>query len=124
MLRVELPDSFRCQPGHFVAQVVGESMNKRIPSGSWCLFKANPVGSRNGKIVLAQHGDIHDPDTGAQYTIKRYESSKVADDTEQWKHSKILLKPETTEPGYRALEFDESVAGGLVVLAEFVAVIG
>src|SRR5690606_27099784 len=74
---VALPDSFRCQPGLFVAQVVGESMNKRIPNGAWCLFKANPVGSRNGKIVLAQHRDIRDPDTGARYTIKRYESTKI-----------------------------------------------
>lgn len=121
---VELPDSFRCQPGLFVAQVAGESMNKRIPNGAWCLFKANPVGSRNGKIVLAQHRDIRDPDTGAQYTIKRYQSAKVGDDTGQWRHSKILLKPETSEFGYQTLEFDESVAGDLVVLAEFVAVIG
>ncbi len=121
---VELPDSFRCQPGHFVAQVVGESMNKRIPNGAWCLFRANPVGSRNGKIVLAQHRDIRDADTGAQYTIKRYESAKIADDGGQWRHSRILLKPETTEPGYRAMEFDDAVAGDLVVLAEFIAVIG
>ncbi len=121
---VELPDSFRYQSGQFVAQVVGESMNKRIPNGAWCLFKVNPVGSRNGKIVLVQHRDIRDPDTGAQYTIKRYESEKVVDDTEQWRHSKIFLKPETTESGYRALEFDTPVASDLVVLAEFVAVIG
>jgi DUF2075 family protein len=121
---VALPDPFRYQPGLFVAQVVGESMNKRIPNGAWCLFKANPVGSRNGKIVLARHRDIRDPDTGARYTIKRYESAKVEDDTGQWKHSKILLKPETTEFGYRSLEFDESAAGDLAVLAEFVAVIG
>lgn len=121
---VALPDSFRYQSGLFVAQVVGESMNKRIPNGAWCLFKANPVGSRNGKIVLAQHRDIRDPDTGARYTIKRYESAKVEGDTGQWRHSKILLKPETTEFGYRSLEFDESAAGDLAVLAEFVAVIG
>lgn len=121
---VALPDSFRYQPGLFVAQVVGESMNKRIPNGAWCLFKANPVGSRNGKIVLAQHREIRDPDTGARYTIKRYQSAKDEDDNGQWRHSKILLKPETTEFGYKALEFDESMAGDLVVLAEYVAVIG
>lgn len=121
---VALPDSFRYQQGLFVAQVVGDSMNKRIPNGSWCLFKANPVGSRNGKIVLAQHRDIRDPDTGARYTIKRYESAKVEDDAGQWQHSRIWLRPETTEFGYKTLEFDESMAGDLVVLAEFVAVIG
>ena len=45
---VELPDVFRPQQGLFVSQVVGESMNRRIPNGSWCLFKANPAGTRQG----------------------------------------------------------------------------
>jgi uncharacterized protein len=44
---VALPDWVRPQPGLFVAQVVGESMNRRIPSGSWCLFRANPGGTRS-----------------------------------------------------------------------------
>ena len=52
---VELPDSFKPQQGHFVTRVVGDSMNKRIPNGSWCLFKSNPGGSRNGKVVIVQH---------------------------------------------------------------------
>ena len=44
---VELPSSFRPQPGLFVTRVVGESMNRRIPNGSWCLFRSNPAGSRH-----------------------------------------------------------------------------
>ena len=49
---VELPDTFLTKKGMFVMQVIGESMNKRIPNGSWCLFKSNPSGTRNSKIVL------------------------------------------------------------------------
>ena len=45
---VELPDVFRCDEGLFVAQVVGESMNRRIPNGSWCLFRQFPAGTRQG----------------------------------------------------------------------------
>src|SRR5690606_3764398 len=71
---VELPEHIRVTEGCFVAQVVGESMNRRIPSGSWCLFKTNPGGSREGKIVLVQHRDIQDQDTGGQFTIKEYHS--------------------------------------------------
>jgi len=74
---VELPDSFRPQPGHFVARVVGESMNKRIPNGAWCLFKQDQGGSRNNKIVVVLHLDIQDVDTGASYAVKRYSSEKV-----------------------------------------------
>lgn len=52
---VQLPEGFAAAPGLFVAQVIGESMNRRIPNGTWCLFRAHPGGSRQGKIVLVQH---------------------------------------------------------------------
>ncbi len=120
---VELPDSFRLQKGHFVARVVGESMNKRIPNGSWCLFKANPGGSRNSKVVLVQHRDIQDQDTGAAYTVKLYSSEKTASGDE-WQHAKIVLKPDSYTEGYRNLEFDEDLQQELRVIGEFVAVIG
>lgn len=55
---VELLDVFRPRRGLFVIQVDGESMNRRIPSGSWCLFKEIPAGSRQGKIVLVRHREI------------------------------------------------------------------
>ena len=120
---VELPDSFRPQPGHFVAKVVGESMNKRIPNGAWCLFKQDQGGSRNGKIVVVQHRDIQDQDTGASYTVKRYSSEKTANGDE-WLHSQIVLKPETYVDGYEVLVFEDEVAGELRVIGEFVTVVG
>ena len=120
---VELPDSFRPQEGHFVTRVVGDSMNKRIPNGAWCLFKANPGGSRNNKIVLVQHRDIQDQDTGASFTVKLYSSEKTAAGDE-WRHSKIVLKPDSNLDGYRNLEFDADSEGELNVIGEFVAVIG
>jgi phage repressor protein C with HTH and peptisase S24 domain len=67
---VQLPDHINTTQGMFVNRVVGESMNKRIINGSWCLFKANPGGSRNGKIVLVQHCEIEDPEYGGAYTVK------------------------------------------------------
>ena len=68
---VELPDSFRTKRGQFVARVVGESMNKRIPNGSWCLFRLNPGGTRQGKVLLVQHRNIDDP-IPAAITPSRY----------------------------------------------------
>ncbi|MFK5949380.1 MAG: S24 family peptidase, partial [Methylococcales bacterium] len=120
---VELPDSFRPQPGHFVARVVGDSMNKRIPNGAWCLFKQDQGGSRNNKIVVVQHRDIQDADTGGSYTVKRYSSEKVQEGDE-WMHSRIVLKPESYMDGYEDLVFDGDEAGELRVVGEFVAVIG
>ena len=119
---VELPDSFRPQPGHFVTRVIGESMNKRIPNGAWCLFKANPGGSRNNKIVIVQHQDIQDQDTGASYTVKLYSSRKVSCGDE-WRHSKIVLRPYSNNKGYDELVFDNESAGKLRVIGEFVAVL-
>lgn len=119
---VELPDSFRPQPGHFVTRVIGESMNKRIPNGAWCLFKANPGGSRNNKIVIVQHQDIQDQDTGASYTVKLYTSNKISHG-DQWRHSKIVLQPDSNKEGYHELVFDNESVGKLRVIGEFVAVL-
>jgi len=120
---VELPDSFRPQQGHFVTRVVGESMNRRIPNGAWCLFKANPGGSRNNKIVIVQHRDIQDQDTGTSFTVKQYCSEKVSN-ADGWRHSKIILQPDSNMEEYEDLVFDDESAGELNVVGEFVAVIG
>ena len=121
---VELPDSFRTKPGQFVARVVGESMNRRIPNGSWCLFNLKPAGTRQGKVVLVQHRNIEDPDTGGQYTVKLYESEKIIGEEEDWQHSRITLKPDSTESIYQPMVFVEESVEELVVIAEMVAVIG
>jgi uncharacterized protein len=121
---VELPDTFRPQMGLFVAQVIGESMNRRIPNGAWCLFKLNPGGTRQGKIVLVQHRDIHDPETGGHYTVKFYESEKQVNDDGSWVHSRIRLSPLTTAFGYEVMEFEGKSAGELTVIAELIAVLG
>jgi uncharacterized protein len=120
---VELPDSFRIRSGQFVARVVGESMNKRIPNGAWCLFSLNPVGTRQGKTVLVQHRDIEDPDMGGHYTLKIYESEKQAGEHGGWRHSRITLKPNSTDPSYKPIFLQPESADDIKVIAEFVAVL-
>jgi len=120
---VELPDSFRIRSGQFVAKVVGESMNKRIPNGAWCLFSLNPVGTRQGKTVLVQHRDIEDPDMGGHYTLKIYESEKQAGKHGGWRHSRITLKPNSTDPSYKPIVLQPESADDIKVIAEFVAVL-
>jgi uncharacterized protein len=121
---IELPNAFRPQKGMFVAQVVGESMNRRIPNGAWCLFRLHPKGTRQGKVVLVQHREIQDADTGGHYTIKVYESEMIDEENGTWKHKQIILKPDTTAKGYEAIPLSEKDAEDLKVIAELVAVIG
>jgi hypothetical protein len=121
---VELPDVFRPRRDLFVIQVVGESMNRRIPNGSWCLFKKIPAGSRQGKVVLVQHREISDTDTGGHYTVKVYESKKEVLPDGTWHHESIILRPETTAQGYEPIVLDESQSEKLQVIGEFVAVLG
>ena len=118
---VELPDHIKPCEDHFVAQVVGDSMNRKIPNGTWCLFRKNPAGSRIGKVVIAQHHSIYDEDHGGEYTIKRYFSEKVPSDDGGWRHSKIMLKPESTLPGYEGIELSEQDAQEMKIIAEYVS---
>ena len=120
---VELPEWIKPQPGLFVAQVVGESMNKRIANGAWCLFRANPQGTRNGKIVVVQHRSISDPETGGSYTIKRYRSEKVVDTDGGWRHEQIELAPESDREGFESIKIEAGVADGLAVAAEWLMVL-
>lgn len=120
---VKLPDIFRPQRGLFVAQVVGESMNRRIPNGAWCLFRMNPVGTRQGKVVVVQHRSIHDPDLGGSYTVKVYQSEKDVAADGGWRHARITLKPDSTDASYTDLEFDLETSEGLSVVAELISVL-
>ncbi|HKT31160.1 MAG TPA: DNA/RNA helicase domain-containing protein [Gammaproteobacteria bacterium] len=119
----ELPDAFRVLPGLFIAQVVGESMNRVIPNGSWCLFRANPPGSRNGKIVLVESRGIADPEHGGSYTLKRYRSWKNVSPDDTWEHSRIELMPESFESRFAPIVLDGEKAGELRVIAEYVAIL-
>jgi hypothetical protein len=121
---VTLPDWVRPQPGLFVAQVVGESMNRRIPNGAWCLFRANPAGPREGKVVVAQHRSIDDPETGGRYTIKVYTSEKVPADEGEWRHRRITLRPDSDQPGFEPIVIELGKDDeGLEVVAEMLTVL-
>jgi DUF2075 family protein len=100
---VVLPDWIRPQPGLFVAQVVGESMNRRIRNGAWCLFRANPAGTREGKVVVAEHRNIEDPDLGGRYTVKVYSSEKIAAEDTGWTHRRIILRPDSDRDGFEPI---------------------
>lgn len=120
---VELPQDFRPRPGLFVAQVVGESMNRRVPSGAWCLFRKLEGGTKQGKVVLAEHREISDADTGTHVTLKVYHSDKQTSEEGEWHHQRISLRPDSTDPGYKTLVFEGERLSDLRIFAELVAVL-
>jgi type III restriction enzyme len=105
----------------FVCRALGRSMEPTIHDGDFLVFRREPVGTRQGKIVLAKYRGPADPDTGAAFTVKRYSSEKRADPDGGWRHSRILLSP--LNPEYDVLEIPEAQAEDFKILAEFVAVL-
>jgi uncharacterized protein len=119
---IELPANVTAKNGYFVCKVIGESMNKKIPNGSYCLFSKYEGGSRNGKIVLVELYDKQDSESGSRYTIKEYNSKKIIDEN-QWNHLSITLKPMSDDSKYEPIELSGDEINGLGVVGIFVCVL-
>jgi len=118
---VELPVNISAKKGYFICKVVGESMNKKIPNGSYCLFKEDEGGTRNGAIVLVQSRHFEDSEFGSGYTIKEYNSKwKLSDER---KHELIVLKPLSTNADYSEIKLTEDELNDFKVVGIFVKVI-
>jgi SOS-response transcriptional repressor LexA len=119
---IELPPPYRNSENYFICKVVGESMNKVIPNNSYCLFEKYSGGTREGKIVLAQHSSIQDAEFGSGLTVKFYHSEKEVTD-ELWRHKTILLKPSSDDKNFKNLELEEDALKEFKVLGIFVKVL-
>ncbi len=86
-------------------------------------MRTNPAGTRQGKVVLAEHRDIQDPELGGRYTVKVYESEKGPDDEGGWTHQVVRLKPDSTEPGFEPIVLRGLDDGELRIVAELVDVL-
>lgn len=102
----ELPMQVSPKKGYFIAQVIGESMNKKVPNNSYCLFKEYTAGSRNGEIVLAECSNIQDGDYSSGYTIKEYSSIKSFTE-DGFHHESIVLKPLSYDDSFEDIVLSE-----------------
>jgi phage repressor protein C with HTH and peptisase S24 domain len=110
---VEVPAAMQhLGPDMFVAEIVGQSMEPMIPDGSLCVFRAGVVGSRAGRLVLAEDREAN------AYAVKRYKSEKSKD--EEWRHERIRL--ESLNPGYPSWDLNPDEER-YRILAEFVRVL-
>lgn len=119
---IELPFNTSVKEGYFVCKVVGESMNKVIPNGSYCLFQKDIGGSREGKIVLVESTDMQDLDFGSGYTVKEYHSKKNIS-AESWLHESITLKPLSFELEYENIVLDSENLVDFSVKGIFISVL-
>lgn len=106
----------------FVARVLGRSMEPKIPSGSWCLFRECPAGSREGRIVLLQFHSMSDPEGGGRYTVKKYHSDRIVTE-DGWSHQRIELRPLNPDPKFQPIPITATEAPELIVVGEFVATV-
>ena len=105
----------------FVVQAKGNSMEPTIHDGDYCVFRANPVGSRQGKIVLTQHINFYDGDNVGNYSIKTYTSLKKYSETGEWEHEKIVLEPKNKD--YKSISIDNVDCNEFKVIGEFIGII-
>ena len=117
---VEVGSGRRLRSGMFVAKIEGHSMEPAVPHGAYGLFRAPVEGTRQGKTVLVQLRDSVDPETGARYTLKRYESRKIQDG-DSWRHEEITLRP--ANPEFEPIVLTCGDEGEVEVVAELVEVI-
>ena len=114
-------DGVKLTPGMFVAQVIGHSMEPLVPSGSYCLFRPVPGGTKEGRKLLIWHSALTDDESGGQYTFKVYHSEKSSDPDESGENTRIVLKP--LNPAFQPIVIDESDEQSVRAIAEFVRVL-
>ncbi len=112
---IETPEDLRLSTDMFVAQIAGHSMEPLIPDGSLCVFRYGVVGSRTGRLVLAEERAAGGSD---RYAVKRYHRDATRADTITLESLNPDYPNWTLEPG---LDQDDE---RYRILAEFVRVIG
>ncbi len=105
----------------FVVKASGNSMEPKIHDGDYCVFRANPAGSREGKIVLVQNHVVYDPEYGGSYSIKQYASEKHFNSDGTWHHSEIQLKP--LNPNYNPIVLNEADSDSFRIIGEFLGIV-
>ena len=112
------------RPGMFVAQMVGHAMEPQITDGAYCLFERQRderAHALQGRIVLAQHHDIYDPETGGNYTIRRYAQEQRSGTSRSRPTRSVRLLP--LHPAYGPIVLDNVPTDERHVIATFLTVL-
>lgn len=112
---IEGPEDLRLATDMFVAEIAGHSMEPLIPDGSLCVFRYGVVGSRTGRLVLAEQLDAVG---NHRYAVKRYRSDII--------QGEKRIRLESLNPEYPSWDLDpdpDSDEAKYRILAEFVRVL-
>jgi hypothetical protein len=96
-------------------------MEPLIPDDALCLFRRNPTGTRQGRVVLVQDRRIVDPETGGSFTVKRYRRMTEITDEPSREGVVVHLLPENQD--YTPIILANVPEGDVAVVAEFVEVL-
>ena len=89
------------------------------------MWRANPEGSRNNAVVIAELPEADIDETGklGRYTVKVYHSEKVADGEGSWRHARVTLKPDSSDSSFKPRVLENLNDGDLRIVAELVEVL-
>jgi hypothetical protein len=119
-----VPPGRALRPGMFVMQMIGHAMEPQIPDGACCLFERQRderAHALQGRIVLAQHRNIYDPETGGNYTIRRYTQEQGSGASRSHPTRSIRLLP--LHPAYAPIILDNVPTHEPHVIATFLTVL-
>jgi SOS-response transcriptional repressor LexA len=105
----------------FIVQAVGYSMEPKINDGDYCLFQRYQGGSREGKIILAEHHGSVDTDYEGSYSIKKYHSTKRYNEFGEWEHESVELHP--LNRAYDPIILSPDEIEDFCIIGEFVKVV-
>ncbi|MFA5167403.1 MAG: DNA/RNA helicase domain-containing protein [Candidatus Omnitrophota bacterium] len=119
---IKVSEMGRLNRNMFVVRAAGKSMTPVICDGDYCVFQAPVVGTRNNKLVLVQHRGISDPETGGQYTIKKYTSKKTFKEDGSWSHEEISLN--SLNADFKTIVIKNPEEQEFIVIGELMGIIG
>ena len=65
---------------------------------------------------------MSDPEHGGHYSVKIYECEKRTSGDEGWGHAVVRLRPDSNDPRFEPLVFEDVDENELVAVAEFLQV--
>ena len=119
---VALEGRTRPRRGVFVARVPGRALEQRLAPGGWAVFAPDPSAPRPGRIVLARHPKIRDPDLEGPITLRIWQRRGTAADG-PWAVPDVVLATATEDPSSKEWILAEDEMAELRVLAELVEIL-
>ena len=102
----------------FVARVDLAAIDRRITPGSFVLFRLRPRPPLDGRLVLARHRDLTDPELGDGVTLRLYGAEMGENGV------RVTLRPASSDSRFAAMVLEDVEEGDLRIVAEMVEILG